>query len=195
MCIKSKHRENTIVKGDWQMTNLGIIRRIDDLGRIVIPKELRKKLKINEGDEVQIYTQDNEVILKKHVPLNVNKELINSITKSFEKVVEADFFICNKEKIISVSNKRKNKINDLEISKDLFELLDERKITLIDSNKKSINLLEKNTFMPKEEYIVPIISNTDLIGGIVLFLDEYGHITDMDKNIICQIATLLSEYI
>ena len=177
------------------MTNLGIIRRIDDLGRIVIPKELRKKLKINEGDEVQIYTQDDEVILKKHIPLNVNKELINSITKSFEKVVEADFFICNKEKIISVSNKRKNKINDLEISKDLFELLDERKITLIDSNKKSINLLEKNTFMPKEEYIVPIISNTDLIGGIVLFLDEYGNITDMDKNIICQIAALLSEYI
>ena len=71
------------------MKTTGFIRRIDDLGRIIIPKEIRKTLKIEEGDPIEIYTNNNTLILEKYVPTG-EEQVINTLE-------EIDVFLKNQE--------------------------------------------------------------------------------------------------
>lgn len=104
--------------------NTGIVRKIDELGRIVIPKEIRKNLNIRNGEDVQIFIQDNSIVLKKYEKLLSMKENADIYINNFRKLTSSDIIITDKEKVISssvlayIGNKIDSKI---------ISLIDERK--------------------------------------------------------------------
>ena len=80
----------------------GIVRRIDELGRIVIPKEIRKTLHIKNGENLEIFTQNDNIVLKKYSELGNLKELSDTITKSLNQLLKENILITDTDKFISI---------------------------------------------------------------------------------------------
>lgn len=140
------------------MQTTGIIRKIDELGRIVLPKELRKYLNINPGDDFQIAIESERIILEKYSRLqNIETELINLIN-CFSSVTKNDIYLIINNKII-------NKENEI-ITNEIQNLIQERKMFYKDTSLKlkiSNNIISKNKIV-----INPIILNSDILGTIII---------------------------
>ncbi len=140
------------------MQTAGIIRKIDELGRIVLPKELRKYLNINPGDDFQISIESEKIILEKYSRLqNIETELINLIN-CFSSVTKNDIYLIINNKIINKENET--------ITNEIQNLIQERKIFYKDTNQKvkiSNNIISKNKIV-----INPIILNSDILGTVII---------------------------
>lgn len=140
------------------MQTTGIIRKIDELGRIVLPKELRKCLNINPGDDFQITIESEKIILEKYSRLqNIETELINLIN-CFSSITKSEIYLI-------INNKIVNKANET-ISKEIQNIIQERKIFYKDTNQElkiSNNIISKNKIV-----INPIILNSDILGTIII---------------------------
>ena len=140
------------------MQTAGIIRKIDELGRIVLPKELRKYLNINPGDDFQISIESEKIILEKYSRLqNIETELINLIN-CFSSVTKNDIYLIINNKIINKENET--------ITNEIQNLIQERKIFYKDTNQKlkiSNNIISKNQIV-----INPIILNSDILGTVII---------------------------
>lgn len=150
--------------------NTGIVRKIDELGRIVIPKEIRKNLNIRNGEDVQIFIQDNSIVLKKYEKLLSMKENADIYINNFRKLTSSDIIITDKEKVISSS-----------VSAYIGNKIDSKIISLIDERKQEEGyFLKFDTLSIEKKYLVsPIIVDADSIGSIILLSDSA--ITDQDK--------------
>lgn len=150
--------------------NTGIVRKIDELGRIVIPKEIRKNLNIRNGEDVQIFIQDNSIVLKKYEKLLSMKENADIYINNFKKLTSSDIIITDKEKVISSS-----------VSAYIGNKIDSKIISLIDERKQENGyFLKFDTLSIEKKYLVsPIIVDADSIGSIILISDSA--ITDQDK--------------
>lgn len=150
--------------------NTGIVRKIDELGRIVIPKEIRKNLNIRNGEDVQIFIQDNSIVLKKYEKLLSMKENADIYINNFRKLTSSDIIITDKEKVISSS-----------VSAYIGNKIDSKIISLIDERKQEEGyFLKFDTLSIEKKYLVsPIIVDADSIGSIMLISDSA--ITDQDK--------------
>ena len=104
--------------------NTGVIRKIDDLGRIVIPKEIRKNLNIRSGEDIQIFIEEDKIVLKKYQKMLSIKENAQKYIDAFTKLTQSKIYVTDKEKIVSSSIK-----NDINIGLDnkIIELMRERK--------------------------------------------------------------------
>ncbi len=150
--------------------NTGIVRKIDELGRIVIPKEIRKNLNIRNGEDVQIFIQDNSIVLKKYEKLLSMKENSDIYINNFKKLTSSDIIITDKEKVISSS-----------VLAYIGNKIDSKIISLIDERKQENGyFLKFDTLSIEKKYLVsPIIVDADSIGSIILISDSA--ITDQDK--------------
>lgn len=151
------------------MKATGIVRRIDDLGRVVIPKEIRRTLRIREGDPLEIFVaREGEVILKKYSPIN---ELGHFATEYAEALFDSMHFpvlICDRDEIIAVSGESKKEYLNQRIGLQLEEAIEGRALIL----EKDIGTVEVVRGQEEElnSYcICPIIANGDPIGCIVMF--------------------------
>lgn len=154
------------------MKSTGVIRRIDELGRIVIPKEIRKNLGIREGDNLEILIENDKLLLQKYSKVSNYQEeiknIINNISKSFN--VNINFY--DREKIIYSSNNNFEKIN---IKKYINDIINERKEMTVE--------LENYNFFCK-----PVILLSDVIG--ILVFEINNNINEINK-----IADFLSNFI
>jgi AbrB family transcriptional regulator (stage V sporulation protein T) len=149
----------------------GIVRRIDDLGRVVIPKEIRRTLRIREGDPLEIFTdREGEIILKKYSPIGelgaFAKEYAESLAQSSGHIT----CIVDKDHIVAVSGASKKEFMDKSISSGLEKLISARtpvQYTKGDSEFVSI-LDDDNASLYSSQLITPIISEGDVIGAIVM---------------------------
>lgn len=153
------------------MKATGIVRRIDDLGRVVIPKEIRRTLRIREGDPLEIFTdREGGVILKKYSPIeelsNFSKEYAEALQQSIGNIV----IICDKDNIISVCGGSKKEYKDKKISDDLETIMDNRKTILLGDDKKIVALYDDEETAGKysSQVIAPIISEGDNIGAVII---------------------------
>lgn len=153
------------------MKATGIVRRIDDLGRIVIPKEIRRTLRIREGDPLEIFTDKNgEIILKKYSPVgelgNFAKEYAESLNKTSGHLT----CIIDKDRIIAASGIDKKDFLEKSISSELYEFLNQRQTILASrSDSDFIPIIEDDEGLNyNNEIITPIISEGDVLGAIVL---------------------------
>ena len=161
------------------MKATGIVRRIDDLGRIVIPKELRRTLKIRDGEFLEIFVDDDNIVLKKYSSFsdikNICDRLVSSVNLNGKTLV-----IVDNDKVISSSS---SLLLDKKISDYCSNVLENREIK-IDNKKGNIELFDLEVY--NQNYIIyPLISNSDLVGGVIIFSKE-NEITDIDK-VICNI--------
>lgn len=168
------------------MKSTGITRRIDDLGRIVIPKEIRRNLKIKDNEILEIYIEDENIILKKFSSFDDMNNIFDVLIKVLEEETINNVLITNRDKVISTS---KQEYLNKEIGTDVLdsinnkeEIKDNRSVELILNNKINTN-----------SYIKPIISNGDVLGSIVLF--GTNKIKEEDIIKVDIISKLITNYI
>lgn len=150
------------------MKATGIVRKIDDLGRIVIPKEIRKTLHIHEGDPLEIFIESKgEVILKKYAPMNEFINLANECVETLNLVTGYSVYITDRETIISASGASKNKYLGKSVSDEIIDMMKERKSITMSTTSFTLCLDDK-----KEQYtsliICPIIADAEILGSIIL---------------------------
>ena len=153
------------------MRATGIVRRIDDLGRVVIPKEIRKTLRIREGDPLEIFTaKDGEVILKKYSPIGELNEFSQEYAETLGETLGYGVVITDLDSIISVSKLPKKDYKEKSI--ELEQLIENRETKEIkDENKIPLYKEDSNSY--SEQMIMPIISvSGDCIGSIVIVAKE-----------------------
>lgn len=151
------------------MKATGIVRRIDDLGRVVIPKEIRKTLRIKEGQPLEIFTEKTgEIILKKYSSIGELSEFAKVYAKSISKILNTNVLVCDIEHIIvSYGQDCKEYLNKT-ITKNIEEILDKRTIYSTASNDRLVEIVDISIDEFKGEIIMPIISEGDILGGIII---------------------------
>ena len=152
------------------MKSTGIIRKIDDLGRIVIPKEIRNSLKIKENDNLEIYVENDKIVLNKFNKLESYEELAKNYIKIFDKVFNINLIVTDCDKVLFSSNQKLNELIGVELSKDFSNILNERK-TIIDKTIKQLNWF-KDRPINSCTIIFPIIENIELLGAVILISDK-----------------------
>jgi len=158
------------------MKATGVVRRIDDLGRIVIPKEIRRTLRIKEGDPIEIFTdKEGEVILKKYSPIGELSEFATGYAETLAKTTGHIACITDKDSVIAVSGGSKKEFLEKAISPELEKLIENKEIyTSRENNEKSLPITQNDISNKSNnsQVIYPIISDGDVIGSIVLLSKE-----------------------
>ncbi|SHE42736.1 stage V sporulation protein T [Clostridium fallax] len=158
------------------MKATGIVRRIDDLGRVVIPKEIRRTLRIREGDPLEIFTdRDGGVILKKYSPIEELTNFSKEYAESLHQVTGSIILIADKDAFISVSGTSKKDYMERKVSNELEKIMEDRKTILLDgANKKVIPLYYDDRTDDKYscQVISPIIAEGDAIGAVIILSKE-----------------------
>lgn len=152
------------------MKATGIVRRIDDLGRVVIPKEIRRTLRIREGDPLEIFTDhDGQVILKKYSPVGELSAFAKEYAEALAQATGHITCISDKDQIIAISGGSKKEFLDKSISSNLEKTIEARAIfkATKDDSKFIPILSEGSTEGYCSEIISPIICEGDAIGAVI----------------------------
>lgn len=154
------------------MKATGIVRRIDDLGRIVIPKEIRRTLRIREGDPLEIYTEkDGEVIFKKYSPMGDLQDFAAQICESIGKNTGHIAAVSDRDAIIAVAGAPKRELLEKRNSPELEQLMEQRKSYRYHSGEARLRAVES-----VDRYhlgvAVPIVAEGDLMGCVMLLIEE-----------------------
>ena len=123
------------------MKATGIVRRIDDLGRVVIPKEIRRTLRIREGDPLEIFTdREGGVILKKYSPIGELTDFSKDYAESLQQAIGHIILIADKDAFISASGAPKKEYVERKISPELEKIMDDRKPVIISESSKNYTI-------------------------------------------------------
>ena len=178
------------------MKATGVVRRIDDLGRIVIPKEIRKTLRIKEGDPLEIFTdREGQVILKKYSPIGELSEFAIGYAETLAKTTGHIACITDKDTVIAVSGTSKKEFLEQGISKDLERVMEDKEIYISkENNDISIPVTRNNDNSRKNnsQVVYPIISDGDVIGTVILMSkDATTKMTEVEKKVVQSAANFL----
>ena len=150
------------------MKATGIVRRIDDLGRVVIPKEIRRTLRIREGDPLEIYTdREGEVILKKYSMIGDIGQFAKQYADALSQTTGYLVMVTDRDIVIAASSGVKKDMVGKHISKDLERVAMDRKIILSDNTKSGFCKVTDDMDGDYTEAVAPIICNGDVAGAIV----------------------------
>lgn len=153
------------------MKATGIVRRIDDLGRVVIPKEIRRTLRIREGDPLEIYTEpDGEVIFKKYSPIGELSPFASQYAEVLSKTTAMPTIVCDKDHIVAAAGVPKKEYLERRVTPMLEELMEARKCFSAKSSDHFIQPIEG--IGRKASVAFPIISSGDVTGAVVMLKDE-----------------------
>ena len=164
------------------MKATGIVRRIDSLGRIVIPREIRRAMRIKEGDPIEIYTdKQGDIILSKYSPMgelgNCCREFAESMSLTLGKLV----IITDNEKVLAVSGAGKGVFKNKYISSELRQVILKRNIYSIRKDAPKVIPVIKDTEVNFDSQIVgPIVAEGDVIGSVIIMSDEKHELTESD---------------
>jgi AbrB family transcriptional regulator (stage V sporulation protein T) len=153
----------------------GIVRRIDDLGRVVIPKEIRRTLRIREGDPLEIFTdKEGEVILKKYSPIGELGDFAAQYADSIHKASGHITCIADRDTIIAVSGASKKDFLEKQLSPELEKIIEDKATVVIKSPEdKPISILAEETGEKYTSQVVStIVSEGDPIGAVLLLSKE-----------------------
>ncbi len=159
------------------MKATGIVRRIDDLGRVVIPKEIRRTLRIREGDPLEIFTdRDGEVILKKYSPISELNEFANEYAESVYDILGNITIVTDTDQVIAVAGGAKKILIDKRISKEIEKNILSKTVQVINDKEKILPVISESSdeLIFESQIIVPIISQGDSIGSIIFLSKEQG---------------------
>lgn len=174
------------------MKATGIVRRIDDLGRVVIPKEIRRTLKIREGDPLEIFTdREGEVILKKYSPVGELGEISGIFAECLARSLECTVCITDNDQIVAASGSGKKELQDRYISSEIEKIFRMRKNYLAkNENGRVISIIDEDGGY-KDEVICPIICEGDVIGGIILLGKETNKFHETEQKVALLAADFL----
>lgn len=166
----------------------GIVRRIDDLGRVVIPKEIRRTLRIREGDPLEIFTdKEGEVILKKYSPIGELSDFASQYADSLHRTSGHITCITDKDAVIAVSGASKKEFLEKKLSQELEKIIEEKTSLVVksaDENTVSITSDENGERKYSSQVIYPIIAEGDSIGAVIfLSTDPNAHMGEVEEKL------------
>ncbi len=179
------------------MKATGVVRRIDDLGRVVIPKEIRKTLRIKEGDPLEIFTdREGQVILKKYSPIGELSEFATGYAETLAKTTGHIACITDKDTVIAVSGGSKKEFLEQDVSQELEKLMEDKEVYTSKENSDMAMPITKNDTNEKKnksQIVYPIISNGDTIGTVILMSkDSNTKMNEVEKKVAQSAATFLA---
>ena len=157
------------------MKATGIVRRIDDLGRVVIPKEIRRTLRIREGDPLEIFTdREGEVILKKYSPIGELNEFANEYCESLYEATNYIAIISDRDTIIAIAGGSRKEYLEKKVSLELEKIMESRNTYFTSDTNKPIKVFYEDTSLDeyKAQVIAPIVMQGDPIGTVTLISKE-----------------------
>lgn len=151
------------------MKATGIVRRIDDLGRVVIPKEIRKTLKIREGDSLEIYTdREGEIILKKYSLIGNMEMVAQQYVDSMAQTMGYQMVVTDREQVIAASVGVRKEMMNKTLNRDMEHVINLRENIMASGESKEYRKVCDETKPFEWEVIYPIISEGDVIGSVVI---------------------------
>lgn len=156
------------------MKATGIVRRIDDLGRVVVPKEIRRTLRIREGDPLEIFTdREGEIILKKYSPIGEMSGFARMYAESLAQISGHMIIIADRDQVIAVAGGARKELLGKRISRELEELANDREtLNTASGDKKSISVVEGEPAPETGQVIYPIICEGDIIGSVIIMAKD-----------------------
>ena len=173
------------------MKATGVVRRIDDLGRIVVPKELRRSMRIKEGESLEIFTEGTDrIVLKKYSPVQNVNEFVAEFVESIYASNKKDIVITDNEKVIAVAGNYRKDIIGKKITMRLEDRISKRQTQIINNDEK-IEIAE-NIDMHKPAIIKPINVYGDIIGCVIVSGNQIG---EVEKSLAEFSGTFMSRYL
>jgi len=162
------------------METTGMIRRIDDLGRVVIPKEIRRTLHIREGDPLEIFLDNGEVRMKKHSPIGELRDFAKKYADSLHETIGHISMIAYRDIIIAEAGTYRKEFIGKVIGKAVEKALEERTTLVINdihaADDEYLHIIESEDreYTIKSQVISPIITQGDPIGAVIIVSKESG---------------------
>lgn len=158
------------------MKETGIVRRIDELGRVVIPKELRKTLKLKEGEQMEIFTTgDKSLVLKRYSALGAGADFSQAYCDALNRATGKGAVICDSATVLGASGTALRELVGEEISEKLYRTLDGRRECAPES---PVQIVRDKPAGCKKQHIVPLVVGGDLYGGVLLCSDAEISVTE-----------------
>jgi len=176
------------------MKATGIVRRIDDLGRVVVPKEIRRTLRIREGDPLEIFTdREGEIILKKYSPIGELSQFATQYAESLAQTSGCLVCITDKDNVIAAAGTGKRDYDGKPISKQLENAIEQRENFIADNNeKKFIKITLDDPGEYEAQTLSTIICEGDAIGSVIMYnKDEKNKMGDTERKL----AMVASEFL
>lgn len=163
------------------MKATGIVRRIDDLGRVVIPKEIRRTMRIREGDPLEIYTsKEGEVIFKKYSLMGGVDEFAAQLCETLSKTTGLSVAVTDRDSIIAAAGSARRELIGKPLSSRLEQIMEERGIYRANANERSVFVTDAHDKLCAT-VAAPIISEGDALG-LVLFVGSEGDVLPGDTE-------------
>ncbi len=150
------------------MKATGIVRRIDELGRVVIPKEIRKTLRIAEGTPLEIYTEKDALVLRKYSPITSLEDDAKDFIGTLGEITERKCLLTDNEKIVCVSSPDLKNCQGAAITEEFSALIREKKSALINGDTGSAVAVARGMDKYVSEVAVPVLSDGEVIGAVVM---------------------------
>lgn len=152
------------------MKATGIVRRIDDLGRVVVPKEIRRTLRLREGEPMEIFTgKDGEIILKKYSPVGELESHAQELAESIAQITGYLTCVTDTDQVITASGHGQREYQGKNISPELEAVIKDRESKLTQKLKgNQIQVIADDDMEDTSQVICPIISAGDVLGAVVL---------------------------
>ena len=170
------------------------MRRIDDLGRIVVPKEIRRVLRIREGDPLEIFTnREGEILLKKYSPVGELKDIAKHCAESLAETTGELVCITDKDYVVAASGPKKKEYDGKPLTKDLEKIIEKRMVYHAQADEKNyIRITPEGGEEFAVEAIAPILCSGDSIGAVVLFgKDMEKWQTETAKKLVKMVASFI----
>jgi AbrB family transcriptional regulator, stage V sporulation protein T len=174
------------------MKATGIVRRIDDLGRVVIPKEIRRTLRIREGDPLEIFVdRDGEVILKKYSPISELSHFAQEYAESLYDSCGHIVLIADRDTYIALAGGSKKEYLNKSIGQLVEKAMDERS-TSIESVNGETEIIDGYPEQASSYIVAPIIAGGDPIGAVMLLSKEEKTMGDVEQKLVETAASFLA---
>ena len=176
------------------MKATGIVRRVDSLGRVVIPKEIRHTLRIKEGSPLEIYTEkDGGVTFRKYSPLGDLQDFAVQMCDSIRRNTGCIAAVSDRDSIIAQAGGQKRELLDKPNSPELDQLMEARRLYRYDPGAEKLRPTDHS-----EKYhlgvAAPILSQGDILGCVMMLLEENGEpMSEMDQRLACTVAEFLGK--
>ena len=157
------------------MKQTGVTRKIDELGRIVIPKEIRKNLGIRDGEALEIFTSEDSIILKKYFEIRKYEDLSNKLCELIKNIYNVDLVITDREKVITSSNK--DIVENSKLNNKFLELIDNREMFIT----KELSTINLGVDVSGYFTLIPIIASSDSLGLVIIISDNDNDYSSLGK--------------
>ncbi len=187
-CWKTRYCKES---GDFMKTT-GVVRRIDDLGRIVVPKEIRRSLRIRDGESLEIFVDKDMIALKKYSPMNDMEDISQALADAVYQSLNASVIITDRDEVLGCSLPLRKKYLGRSLSRTLEENIVDKKE--LNSHLKTKFEISDGLFEEGYFYGSTILVNGDAVGKVILYEPE-KNITDTEKHMVTIITQFLSKHL